>query len=375
MILIAIPLFCIQEALIPQERRPRLRELGVEVGIFRPGTHNAISDVDGVRVGHVTLIEGDRVRTGVTAILPHGDNLFQNKVPAAFHVGNGFGKFIGSTQIAELGQIETPILLTNTLSVWDVANGTVDYMLSLPGNENVRSINPVVGEVNDGALNDIRGRHVKREHAVEAIRTATTGTVEEGSVGAGTGTVCFGWKGGIGTSSRVLPQTMGGYVVGVLVQTNYGGVLELAGVPLGKELGQYQYKDQLQDGEDGSCVILVATDAPLAAPQLKRLAKRALLALGRTGSAMSHGSGDYVVAFSTATELRIKPSAPRVELLPRFMEDNLSPLFRAVVEATEEAIYNSLLKASTMRGIGGREIPALPIDRLVSILRAYGRIP
>jgi D-aminopeptidase len=357
-----------------QEQRPRLRDLGVEVGIFRPGTFNAITDVAGVRVGQVTLWDGENIRTGVTAILPHGGNLFQEKVPAAFYVGNGFGKFIGSTQVDELGQIETPVLLTNTLSVWDVANGIVDYMLSLPGNENVRSINPIVGETNDGSLNDIRGRHVKREHALEAIKNARGGAVAEGAVGAGTGTVCFGWKGGIGTSSRVLPPSMGGYTVGALVQTNYGGVLEMVGVPVGKELGRSAFQNPLQYDGDGSCVIVLATDAPLNSAQLKRLAKRATLALGRTGSAMSHGSGDYVIAFSTATELRIRQRSPRIEQVPRFQENDLSPLFQAVVEATEEAIYNSLLKATTVKGIEGREVQALPIDRLQELMKQYRRI-
>ncbi|HEY5615350.1 MAG TPA: P1 family peptidase, partial [Bacteroidota bacterium] len=348
-----------------QEPRPRFRELGVEVGIFKPGAHNAITDVAGVTVGQVTLRQGENIRTGVTAIVPHGGNVFQEKVPAAFFVGNGFGKFVGTTQLEELGQIETPILLTNTLSVWDVANGVVDYMLAQPGNENVRSINPIVGETNDGGLNDIRGRHVTREHAAEAIRNAKAGTVEEGSVGAGTGTQCFGWKGGIGTSSRVLPPGLGGFTVGALVQTNYGGILDMAGVPVGKELERYAFRNQLNyDGGDGSCVIVLATDAPLTSAQLKRLAKRATLALGRTGSAMSHGSGDYVLAFSTASELRIRANAPRIEQVPRYKEDDLSPLFQAVVEATEEAIYNSLLKATTVKGVQDREAEAIPVDKV-----------
>jgi len=289
-------------------------------------------------------------------------------------VGNGFGKLVGFTQVDELGQIETPILLTNTLSVWDVADGIVDYMLALPGNENVRSINPIVGETNDGGLNDIRSRHVKREHAVRAIQTAQSGPVEEGSVGAGTGTICFGWKGGIGTSSRVLPPNLGGFTIGVLVQTNYGGILEIAGVPVGKELGRYSFKDQLKYPGDGSCMIVVATDAPLNTHQLKRLAKRATLALGRTGSAMSHGSGDYVIAFSTSPELRIRPDAERVQQSLRFREDDLSSLFQAVVEATEEAIYNSLLKARTTKGVQGREIEGLPIDKVKELLRKYGKM-
>lgn len=359
---------------VAQEQRPRLRDLGVEVGIFRPGSLNAITDVAGVKVGHITLWQGETIRTGVTAILPHSENLFQEKVPAAFFIGNGFGKFVGSTQLEELGQIETPILLTNTLSVWDVANGVVDYMLALPGNENVRSINPIVGETNDGGLNDIRGRHVKREHAVEAIRSAQSGAVAEGAVGAGTGTICFGWKGGIGTSSRMLPSTLGGYTVGVLGQTNYGGILDIAGVPVGKELGRYAFKGQIKYDGDGSCVIVVATDAPLNSAQLKRLAKRATLALGRTGSAMSHGSGDYVIAFSTAKELRIRSNAPRVEQVPRMKEDDLSPLFQAVVEATEEAIYNSLLKATTVKSAQGREVEALPIDKVKELFKKYGKM-
>ncbi|HEX9829441.1 MAG TPA: P1 family peptidase [Bacteroidota bacterium] len=358
-----------------QEPRPRFRELGVEVGIFKPGAHNAITDVAGVTVGQVTLRQGENIRTGVTAIVPHGGNVFQEKVPAAFFVGNGFGKFVGTTQLEELGQIETPILLTNTLSVWDVANGVVDYMLAQPGNENVRSINPIVGETNDGGLNDIRGRHVTREHAAEAIRNAKAGAVEEGSVGAGTGTQCFGWKGGIGTSSRVLPPRLGGFTVGALVQTNYGGILDMAGVPVGKELERYAFRNQLNyDGGDGSCVIVLATDAPLTSVQLKRLAKRATLALGRTGSAMSHGSGDYVLAFSTAAEVRIRPNAPRIEQVPRYKEDDLSPLFQAVVEATEEAIYNSLLKATTVKGVQDREAEAIPVDKVKELMKKYVKV-
>jgi D-aminopeptidase len=354
--------------------RLRLRDLGVEIGIFRTGKLNAITDVAGVSVGHVTISQGDSVRTGVTAILPHGGNLFQEKVPAAAYVGNGFGKLVGTTQVEELGQIETPILLTNTLSVWDVADGIVDYMLSLQGNENVRSINPVVGETNDGGLNDIRGRHVTRQHALQAIRSATSGPVPEGSVGAGTGTVCFGWKGGIGTSSRLLPTSLGGFAIGVIVQTNYGGVLDIAGVPVGKELGRYSYRNDVRSPGDGSCMMVVATDAPLNSQQLKRLARRATLALGRTGSAMSHGSGDYVIAFSTSRDVRIHPDGQRIESIPRLREDDLSPLFQAVVESTEEAIYNSLLQATSVKGHRGIEAEALPIEKLRDVLRKYGRI-
>jgi D-aminopeptidase len=346
--------------------RPRLRDLGLEVGVFNTGPLNAITDVAGVRVGHTTLSTGDSIRTGVTAILPHGNNLFQHKVPAAISVGNGFGKLIGVTQVQELGQIETPIVLTNTLSVWDAADGIVDYMLSLPGNENVRSINPVVGETNDGTLNDIRGRHVRREHVVDAIRNATSGPVEEGCVGAGTGTVCFGWKGGIGTSSRILPKSLDGFAVGVLVQTNFGGILDVAGVPVGKELGQYSYRKQISDG---SCMIVIAVDAPLDGRQLARVAKRATLALGRTGSSMSHGSGDYVVAFSTMHAASDSLAAPMT--LP---DEKLSPLFQAVVEATEEAIYNSLLKATDTRGCRNSSVNAIPLAPLEQVLRKYGRV-
>jgi len=355
-------------------RRPRLRDLGLEVGIFHTGKLNAITDVAGVRVGHVTLVVADSIRTGVTAVLPHDGNLFQEKVPAAIVVGNGFGKLVGSTQVEELGQIETPVLLTNTLSVWDVADGVVDYMLGLPGNENVRSINPIVGETNDGRLNDIRGRHVTRLHAAEAIRNAKSGAVAEGCVGAGTGTVCFGWKGGIGTSSRVLPSSLGGFTVGVIVQTNYGGVLDIAGVPIGKELGRFSYRNEVKNPGDGSCMIVVATDAPLNSGQLKRLARRATLALGRTGSSMSHGSGDYVIAFSTARDVRIHPDDQRIQLIPRLREDDLSPLFQAVIESTEEAVYNSLLKATTTKGYHGTEVETLPVEKVREILRKYGRV-
>ena len=357
------------------QERASIRDWGVEIGIFKPGPLNAITDVAGVRVGQVTIREGDSVRTGVTAIVPHAGNLFQEKVPAAIVVGNGFGKLIGSSQVNELGQIETPILLTNTMSVWDVANGVVDHMLSLPGNENVGSVNPVVGETNDGFLNDIRGRHVTREHAKAAIAAAREGSVEEGSVGAGTGTVCFGWKGGIGTSSRRLPSSMGGFTVGVLVQTNFGGILDIAGVPVGKELGRYSFKEQLDKSADGSCMIVVGTDAPMSHRQLERLAKRALLALGRTGSMMSHGSGDYVIAFSTAESARIRPlrdAATRPTVV--VTDEQISPLFQAAVEATEEAIMNSLFKATAVTGHKGRTVEALPLSEVSKIMRKFGRL-
>ncbi|GJQ19783.1 MAG: D-aminopeptidase [Bacteroidia bacterium] len=341
--------------------RPRLRDLGVAVGVFEPGVLNAITDVGGVLVGHVTLTWGDSVRTGVTAVLPHAGNLFTRKVTAAIEIGNGFGKLIGYSQVSELGQIESPIVLTNTLSVWDAANGIVDYMLALPENAGVRSINPIVGETNDGTLNDIRGRHVSRCHVVEAIRTASGGPVAEGCVGAGTGTMCLGWKGGIGTSSRKLPRSLGGHTVGVLVQTNYGGIFDLAGVPIGKEFGNYGLRRQIEGSPDGSCMIIVATDAPVTVRQIQRLAKRATLALGRTGSAMSHGSGDYVIAFSVAEPLGIT-------------DQEISALFQAVVEATEESILNSLLKATDTKGYSGREAKALPVDAVVEVLKRYGRI-
>ncbi len=343
--------------------RPRLQDLGLEVGIFKAGRFNAITDVPGVRVGQVTLSSGDSVRTGVTAILPHGKNLFRQKVPGAMFVGNGFGKLLGITQVQELGLIETPIVLTNTLSVWEAAEGIVDYMLSLPGNEDVKSINPVVGETNDGGLNDIRGRHVKREHVVEAIRKATSGPLEEGCVGAGTGTRCFGWKGGIGTSSRILPGDLERHTLGVLVQTNFGGILDFAGVPVGKVLGQHSFRHVTPGG---SCMIVVATDAPLTAAQLVRVAKRATLALGRTGSSMHHGSGDYVIAFSTVQSDSLT-AAVKVD------NERLSMLFQAVVEATEEAIYNSLLKATDTIGYHGQSVRAIPIDTLKGVLKKYGR--
>ena len=356
------------------QARPRLRDLGVEVGLFKTGALNAITDVEGVAVGHVTINEGEQIRTGVTAILPHGGNLFQEKVPAAIYVGNGFGKLIGITQVEELGQIETPILLTNTLSVWDVARGTVNYMLALKGNETVRSINPIVGETNDGMLNDIRARRVSPDHAIQAIINAKRGAVEEGSVGAGTGTIAFGWKGGIGTSSRLLPASLGGYVVGALVQSNYGGVLEIAGVPIGKELGRHAFRNELQDSSGGSCMIIIATNAPLDRAQLKRVAKRAVLALGKSGSSMSHGSGDYVIAFSTAEAVRIKISAQKTESVTRYREDDLSAIFQATVEATEEAIYNSLLKATTVRGYNGTTIEGIPIDDVKRLMKKYGKM-
>jgi D-aminopeptidase len=334
------------------EDRPRIRDLGVKVGILPVGPLNAITDVDGVRVGQVTLIRGEKIRTGVTAILPHGGNLFREKVPAAVFIGNAFGKLAGSTQINELGELETPILLTSTLNVPRVADAVLDYMLALPGNEDVRSINPLVGETNDGQLNDIRSRPVGRDEVFAAIRGAKGGPVEEGSVGAGTGTIAFGFKGGIGTSSRRLPQKLGGWTVGVLVQTNFGGVLQIAGVPVGEELGRYYLKNELADG---SIIIVIATDAPVDHRNLQRMGARAMMGLARTGAAGTNGSGDYAIAFSTGKGTLLT-------------NDQMSPLFLATIEATEEAIYNSLTRATT---VGTAE--AIPIDALRAALRKYGR--
>ncbi|HEX3251832.1 MAG TPA: P1 family peptidase [Pyrinomonadaceae bacterium] len=362
------------------QNRPRARELGIKVGVLPAGTLNAITDVDGVLVGYTTIVRGDNIRTGVTAILPHGGNLFREKVPGAVFVGNGFGKLAGSTQVNELGEIETPILLTSTLSVPRVADFLLDYMLSLPGNEDVQSINPVVAETNDGYLNDIRGRHITREDVVAAIKGAKSGAVTEGCVGAGTGTVAFGFKGGIGTSSRKLPQSLGGFTVGVLVQTNFGGVLTINGAPVGQELGRYYLKDELATPPatpDGSVIIVIATDAPVDARNLNRLAARAMMGLARTGAAASNGSGDYAVAFSTAADVRLKPLGQSERNAPRSQKtlanDAMSPLFLAVIEATEEAIYNSLFKATTTIG-RGHTVEALPLDRTVEILRRHGLI-
>lgn len=352
--------------------RPRARDLGVAPGVFDPGPLNAITDVAGVRVGQVTLREGGRIRTGVTAVLPHAGNLFQQKVPGAVFVGNAFGKLAGSTQVQELGTLETPVVLTNTLGVGAAVEGVVQWTLAQPGNAQVRSVNAVVGETNDGGLNDIRAMTVRPEHVRRAIETATAGAVEEGSVGAGTGTRAFAWKGGIGTSSRRLSDAYGGYTIGVLVQTNYGGVLTIDGVPVGKLLGQYAYQPRQPAAPrgDGSCMIVVATDAPLDARDLERLAARAVFGLARTGSSFSNGSGDYAVAFSTHPSLRVsfgnEAPSPRT-LLPT---DGVSPLFQAALEATEEAVYNSLFRASTESSeIGTAE--ALPLDRVRDLLARY----
>jgi D-aminopeptidase len=367
------------------QNRPRAREAGVIVGVLPTGPLNAITDVDGVLVGHTTIIRGDNIRTGVTAILPHGGNLFSEKVPGAVFVGNGFGKLAGSTQVNELGEIETPILLTSTLSVPRVADFLMDYMLALPGNENVQSINPLVAETNDGYLNDIRGRHITRDDVFSAIKGAKGGPVSEGAVGAGTGTVAFGFKGGIGTSSRKLPARLGGFTVGVLVQSNYGGVLTINGAPVGRELGRYYLKDELTEPAterpaqpnqpDGSIIIVIATDAPLDARNLNRMAARAMMGLARTGAAGSNGSGDYAIAFSTAADVRIRSLGQNERNTSRSVKtlanDAVSPLFLAVIEATEEAIYNSLFRATTTTG-RGKTVEALPLDRTLEILRRHG---
>jgi D-aminopeptidase len=355
------------------EGRGRLRDFGIEPGIFHPGTYNAITDVPGVRVGQVTLIEGDDIRTGVTAIVPHEGNIFRKKCPAAVYVGNGFGKLAGVTQIRELGNIETPIVLTNTLSVAQGIEGVLSYSLNVKGNENVRSVNAVVGETNDGQLNDIRGRHVTADHVVKAILSAKTGPVEEGCVGAGTGTICFGWKGGIGTSSRVLPKDLGGYTVGVLVQTNYGGILEINGAPVGVRMGQYSFKKSVQNPDyqlnpDGSCMMVVLTDAPLDARNLERLAKRAMMGLAKTGGIASNGSGDYVIAASVYPENLIDESTDKY--YPTLLHnDDMSPLFEATIEATAEALWNSLFMATDMTGRGGLTVEAIPIEAVLEVLR------
>jgi len=352
-----------------EDQRPRAREFGLKVGVLSPGRLNAITDVLGVKVGHVTLIQGDSVRTGVTAIIPHGGNVFQEKVPAAIHVANGFGKLAGYTQVEELGTLETPIVLTSTLSVSAAVDALIEHTLGQQGNESVQSVNAVVGETNDGWLNDIRGRHVKREHVLEAVRQASAGPVAEGVVGAGTGTMCFGFKGGIGTSSRTLPESRGGYTVGVLVQTNFGGILAIGGVPLGTRLGDFFMKEDLEKKPDGSCMVIVATDAPLDARNLKRLARRALLGIARTGGFYANGSGDYAIAFSTAAGVRVPhASSAKTQAVTLLRDDHVSPLFLAAAEAAEEAILNSLFKAVRVSGRAGHVAEPLPLDRLRKLL-------
>lgn len=366
-------------SLAAQEVRVRARALGVAPGIFTPGTQNAITDVAGVLVGQTTVVRGDSVHTGVTAILPHSGNMFFDRVPAAIFVGNAFGKLVGATQVRELGELETPILLTCTLCVWRAADALTAELLAIPGMENVRSINPVVGETNDGTLNAIRSRPITPEDVHHALASASGGPVAEGSVGAGAGTVVFGWKGGIGTSSRVLPATLGGWTVGVLVQTNFGGVLQVMGAPVGRELGKYAYSNDVEhERGDGSVMIVVATDAPLSDRNLERLAARAMMGIARTGSSASNGSGDYVIAFSTAQGVRrrIAQTGGRANAKPELRRgeevsnDDMSPLFEAVIESTEEAVYNSMFMATSVTS-EGRTIDAIPLDRVRAILAKY----
>ena len=373
-------------AVLAEEARPRARDLDLRPGVLEPGPLNAITDVTGVRVGHRTLIRGDSVRTGVTAIVPAEGNLFREKVPAAIYVGNGFGKAAGLLQVAELGNVETPIVLTNTLSVGTAVEAVVAWTLKQPGNEDVRSVNAVVGETNDGYLNDIRGRHVRTEDVVAAIEAARVGPVEEGSVGAGTGTRALGWKGGIGTSSRVLPTVLGGYTIGALVQSNFGGVLVIDGIQVGERLGRHAYHDQLEHGttdrtnptsgssrgaepDEGSVMIVLATDAPLSSRNLERLARRAVLGLARTGSFMSNGSGDFVIAFSTRNRIPHAP-AERTRQVEDLFNDEMGPLFLAAVESVEESVYNSMLKATMVKGHQGRTTEALPVDALKQLIES-----
>ncbi|MFY7826503.1 MAG: P1 family peptidase, partial [Flectobacillus sp.] len=352
----------------------RLRDYGVKIGVMKTGALNAITDVKGVRVGHTTIQQGDSINTGVTAIIPAEGNLFQNKVPAAIYIGNGFGKLMGISQVKELGNIETPIVLTNTLSIATAADAIIDYSVSQKENQNLRSINAIVGETNDSYLNDIVGRHVKKQHVLAAIEKAKNGVVAEGNVGAGTGTVCFGFKGGIGTASRVLPKASGGYTVGVLVQTNFGGVLQIDGVPVGVALNQYFLNNQLNDPADGSCMIVVITDAPVTARNLERIAKRAMMGLAKTGGIASNGSGDFVIAISNAEGLRVPhESKEKLQTVQELRNDEVSPLFLATIEATEEAILNSLFAAKTLKGKNGT-IQALPIDQTIKLLKEYKKI-
>ncbi len=350
----------------------RARDYGIKIGVLTPGKLNAITDVAGVKIGHTTVVQETSIRTGVTAILPHDGNIFQEKVPAAIYVGNGFGKLAGSTQVKELGNLETPIILTNTLSVATAIEAIVEYTLALPGNDQVQSVNAVVGETNDGYLNDIRGRHVKQDHVLAAIQNAQTGNVQEGNVGAGTGTIAFGFKGGIGTSSRKLPDNLGGYSVGVLVQTNFGGVLQIDGAPVGEALKKFYLSGQLKNDVDGSCMIVVATDAPLDARNLERLAQRAIMGLAKTGGIGSNGSGDYVIAFSADPRIRVKhDKKENTDEVLYLRNDAMSPLFMAAIEATEEAIINSLLTAETMVGKDERKVEALPRDEVIKILEKH----
>jgi D-aminopeptidase len=353
----------------------RARDYGIIIGILNTGKDNAITDVPGVKVGHFTLIKGDSIKTGVTAILPHTGNIFQNKVPAGIFIGNGFGKLTGYSQVEELGNIETPIILTNTLSVPVAADALIDYTINFPGNENVRSVNPVVGETNDGGLNDIRGRHITEQNVLQAIADASSGPVKEGNVGAGTGTSCLGFKGGIGTSSRILPESRGGHTIGVLVQTNFGGILQINGAPVGIELNKYRFREVKEEyREDGSCMIVIMTDAPLSPKNLIRLAERSLFGMARTGGIASNSSGDFAIAVSTAEDLRIPYTSDSMyEEYKVLRNDRLDMLFEAVIEATEEAIINSLFAAETVTGKGNIRIESLPIEKTLDILKKYNR--
>ena len=372
--LVAVLILLVQTA-HAQEKRGRAREFGITIGVMQPGARNMITDVSGVKVGQVTKVEGASIRTGVTVILPHAGNLFQDKVPAAVFVGNGFGKLVGTTQVQELGNLETPIALTNTLSVPAVMEALVRYTLQQPGNEKVQSVNAVTGETNDGWLNDIRGMHVRDEDVLQAIAQASDGVVAEGCVGAGTGTMCLGFKGGIGTSSRKLPKGAGGYTVGVLVQSNFGGVLQIDGVPVGEELGRYYMSNLLNEKADGSCMIIVATDAPLDARNLRRLAERAFMGLAKTGGIAANGSGDYVIAFSTSLSVRIAyESKDLIYSSTQLSNDAMSPLFMAAIEATEEAIINSLFQATSMEGKEGHKAEALPIEKVLDIMRKHNAL-
>jgi D-aminopeptidase len=369
---LSLSLMLVTVATSAQAQRARARDLGVKPGVFPTGRNNAITDVAGVRVGHATVNRGDSIRTGVTAILPHEGNAFLDRVPAALHVGNGFGKLLGATQLNELGELETPILLTCTLCVWNAADALVGWMLEQPGMENVRSINPVVAETNDGTLNAIRSRPIGAADVRAAIAAASSGPVAEGSVGAGAGTIAFGWKGGIGTSSRVLPASLGGWTLGVLVQSNFGGILQVLGAPVGRELGQYAFKRDVEtpaERGDGSIVMIVATDAPLSDRNLRRLAARAIMGLSRTGSSAANGSGDYVIAFSTSPKVRRALTATRLTT-EELANESMSGLFEAAVEATEEAIYNSLFQATTVMG-SGHTAEAIPLDRVRAVLSKY----
>lgn len=366
-----ITFWCLFNTSLANSQVQTPRSIGLKLGVLSPGKHNAITDVNGVTVGHTTLIQDDNIRTGVTAILPYQGNIFQQKVPAAIYIGNGFGKLTGYSQVEELGNLETPIILTNTLSVPTASDALIDYTFSFAENKEVFSVNPVVGETNDSFLNDIRDRYITKKHVLQAIRNAKAGKVSQGNVGAGTGTICFGYKGGIGTASRVLPKEMGGFTVGVLVQTNYGGILQISGLPVGPMLDSAIEK-KYQHDVDGSCMVVIATDAPLDARNLKRLAKRAMLGLGRTGGIASNGSGEYIIAFSTEPSLRVLHQSEELIHTEKVLNnDDTTPIFLAAIEATEEAVFNALFAAETMVGRDGHIIEKLPVEKLEQILKEH----